>query len=148
MNMTAEQAKVALAQAERNAALLAWQEAAKVLEAAKADEMEKRLKAFGMCFIKPKEGTNTLTLGNGYELKAEYKFNYSLDKDKVDDALEKIEKLGNEGTFIAERLVKWSPELSISEYRKLDKQYLDLITPVLTIKPGTPSLKIVPPKGK
>jgi hypothetical protein len=148
MNMNSAEAAVALAQAERNKALLEWQEAAKTLEAAKVDEMDKRLKAFGLCFLNPKEGTNTLTLGNGYELKAEYKFNYNLDKEKVDEALDKIEKTGNEGAFIAERLVTWSPNLSITEYRKLDKQYADLINPALTIKPGTPSLKIVPPKGK
>lgn len=137
--------------------LVLWQAKAKELETVKAAELVLRNEVFKLAFANPKEGMNTLELGNGYELKAEYKFNYSLSESKqprngdepfaTTKALNAIEELGNEGKFLAERVVTWKPELSIKEYRDLDPKYKVLLDKALTITPGTPALSIKAPAG-
>ena len=158
--MNAEELAAIEAKAHRDRLILDWTQKQNELEIAKAAENEARLKLAQLCFPDPKEGTNTLELGNGYKLKLEHKMNYTLhngkDAHKTDGreafattkALNAIEKLGNEGAFIAERLVSWKPELSLTEYRALDKQYRELIDKALKISPATPSLKFETPKGK
>lgn len=135
--------------------ILQWQNKAKELEVIKAEELALRLEVFKMAFASPKEGMNNFDLGNGYTLKAEHKYNYNLSESKqprnggepfaTTKALNAIEALGNEGKFLAERVVNWKPELSIKEYRDLDQKYKALIDKALTITPGTPSLKIDAP---
>jgi mRNA-degrading endonuclease HigB of HigAB toxin-antitoxin module len=129
-----------------------WIDAKALLDKAKAAEMTAReevVSAFPFDADKL-EGTQNIDLANGWKLKVVKKLNYKLDKtdDKTDKALEKIEKLGAEGVFIAERLVKWTPELSVSEYRKLDKKFKDIIDGVLTTTPGAPSLELIDPNAK
>lgn len=135
---------------ERDAAIMQWRIAKEALEAAKETEMEKR-KAVVACFDLTKEGVNTIDLGKGYALKVTQPYNYTLkdtEKLSVDDALDKIEKAGNEGKFIVDRLVKFEPKLSVGEYRKLSPQYRGIIDEVLTVKPGSPQVELVEPKVK
>ena len=112
--------------------------------------MALRKAIFEVQFPNHSEGTARVPLGNGYQLKAVGKLNYKLDnKDgATEKALEELETAGNEGKFLADRLVKWSPELSITEYRKLDPQYKVIIDKVLTINPGAPTLEIEEPKAE
>lgn len=129
-----------------------WIDAKKALDAAKDLEMQAReavVEAFPFDADK-EEGTQNLPLANGWKLKVVKKLNYNLDNtdDKVDKALSAIEKLGPEGVFIAERLVKWKPDLSISEYRKLAPKFQNIIDSVLTKKPGAPSLELIDPNAK
>lgn len=135
---------------ENLAILGAWHVADQKLATAKAEEMELRKQVAELFFKNPEEGTNTHELADGFKLKLNFKLNYRLDKDnaKVEAALETLDKMGNEGTFIAERIVGWKPELSVAEYRKLENKYKTVINGVLTISPGSPSLEIVAPKGK
>lgn len=140
--------------------LMLWQRTKQALEKAKADEMEIRKTAVKVYVPKPAEGTNTVELGKGYELKAVVKYNYNLDpdNDKVDSALNRIAALGNEGPFIADRLVKWTPSFLLTEYRKLQddaeagsefaKAALKIIGEVLTITDAAPTLTIKEPKVK
>jgi hypothetical protein len=121
----------------------------------KALEAEARKVCVDDYFAQAKEGTNNADLGNGYTLKAVVKNNYRLAaNDKVDDALAQIEKLGEKGKFLAERVVRYKPDLSLTEYKNLDladnvdKAVKDIIDGILTIQPGMPSLEIVPPKTK
>lgn len=141
----------------REGLLMLWQRTAETLAKAKEDEMQIRGQVAKAFFPTPKEGMNNFDLGNGYTLKFGNKMNYSLDKDKVDAALDAIEKAGDQGKFIAGRLVKFQPELSLTEYRLLEdgaatdaltKRIKAEIDSVLTIKPGTPSLEIKEPKNK
>lgn len=136
--------------------LVAWQQISTELARIKALEMHARTKVFGTYFPAAGEGTSNFELGNGYKLKAVKKMNYRLAaNDKVDDALDGIAKLGKdgEGKFIAERLVKFDPRLSLSEYKALDPtdptqgKIKELIDGVLTITDGAPSLEIVEPKA-
>ena len=154
--MTPEQLKLA----KRDELLLAWQAASAALENAKVAETQARAEVVKLMFDgKPAtEGTNNFDLGNGYMLKIVGKVNYNLSESAKPKnpamkpwatrmALNEIEKLGNEGKFIAERLVKWSPELSLTEYRALAPQYKAIIDTALTTSDGMPSVEIVAPKG-
>ena len=122
----------------------------------KANEMELRKYIVNRAFPNKHEGTNTLELGGGYELKAGIKFNYNLssDLDEVEKALNDIASMGNEGAFLAERLVKWEAKFLLTEYRNLCKDDATLIQKtikkridnVLTITDAAPTLEIKPPK--
>lgn len=138
-----------LTQEQRDAILMEWHEAKADLERAKDREMTARKAAFSACFEAPKEGVNTLELGGGYAIKGTYKLNYILDPDvgKVEKALDKIEAMGAEGKVIADRLVKWKADLSLSEYRKLDAKYKKVIDTIVTTKEGAPSLELKEPKS-
>lgn len=139
--------------------LMAWADIKKAIEVAKAQEMEVRKYIVNRVFPKKEEGMNIKPLGNGYELKAAVKFNYNLaDNDTVENCLAKVASLGNQGPFIADRLVSWKPSFLLTEYRQLveDKEKgdkfaiecLKAIEPMLTISEGAPELTIKEPKVK
>ncbi len=139
--------------------LLAWQKSKDAIEAAKAAEMELRKYVVKREFPKAQEGMNNKDLGNGFTLKAGVKYNYNLaDNDKVEDCLNRIAKIGNQGSFIADRLVSWTPTFKLTEYRVLTeeaekgyssaKQILAVIADMLTIKEAAPTLEIKAPKAK
>lgn len=134
----------------RDGLLMEWQRRKDALNQAKADELEARNFIVAFEFPDGHEGMNTKELGNGYQLKAGIKLNYSLDgdNDKIEAALSAIESVGPEGKFVAERLVTWTPSLSLTEYRELAPSYKAIIDTVVTIKPGTPTLEIKEPKAK
>lgn len=150
--------------AERDKRLLAWKAAQDQLAAAKELEMSLRegVGEFVFPTDKRKSGVNNHDLGNGYTLKLGHKLNYNLvgkpetsDRNAdVEAAMDRIEALGNEGAFLADRLIKWKPELSVSEYKELDadnpthKAIKAIIDEILEIKPGAPSLEIREPKAK
>lgn len=142
-----------------DALLLLWNGKKAAIETAKAEEMELRKYIVGREFPKKQEGTQRKELGNGYELKAVVKYNYNLaDNDTVEKCLDHISALGNEGPFIADRLVSWTPSFKLTEYRDLcdrkDKgderaiKILDIITSMLTINEAAPTLEIKAPKAK
>ena len=138
--------------ANRDAKILAWEQALKALAAAKDAEAALRKEVLAEAFaFDPealREGTENFELGNGYKLKAVFKISRNLNNENeaVDKVLSKIEKAGAEGQFIAERLVKWKPELSVSEYKKLPEKFKKMIDEVVTSKEATPSLELVAPK--
>jgi hypothetical protein len=148
--------------AVRDAMLGDWEQSKRALEAAKNAEMELRKQVVQFNFSREKlEGTERVDLANGWQLKAVKKLNYNLVApvegvtvvDAVDLVLTEIEGISPEGKFIAERLVKWTPELSLSEYRKLDdlpngKAFKQAIDKVIETKEGAPTLELVPPKGQ
>ena len=132
----------------RDELLLRWAELKTELEKAKALEMELRKFIVKHEFSSVKEGVNNIELGNGYKLKATLKYNYVIDNNKIDSALDKLAKINNEGSFIAERIVKWKADLVLKEYRELEPQYKKIIDEVLTIKDAAPTLEIIEPKAK
>ena len=143
--------------AERDRLLLAWEESKKALEVAKEKEMEQRKAVVAFAFDPNKEsGTERIELGNGYQAKAVKKVSYSfikteggkLNKDAIDKALAKIEKVGGAaGELIAERLVKWTPDLSLTEYKQLDEKFKKIIDEVIVTSEGAPTLEIITPKA-
>lgn len=142
-----------------DALLLEWQKKKEAIEAAKAEEIELRKYIVKREFPKADEGTNNKDLGNGYTLKAVVKMNYNLaDNDTVEECLNHISALGNEGPFIADRLVGWTPAFRLTEYRLLceakDKgdqsaiKILGIIEKMLTISEAAPTLEIKEPRSK
>jgi hypothetical protein len=101
--------------------LMAWQKIKNDIETLKKSEMDLRKYIATRAFPEKREGTNTVELGNGYELKAKIKYNYKLDNDnaKIQAGLEKLAKTGNDGSFIAERMISWKPNFLLSEYRPI-----------------------------
>ena len=139
--------------------LMLWKEKQEAITAAKAEEMDLRKHIVDRAFPQKHEGMNTKDLGEGYQLKAGVKFNYTLaDNDTVEKCLDRIAKIGNQGVFIADRLVSWKPNFLLTEYRVLqeeaDKGSIDAkailkeITTMLTIDDAAPTLAIQAPKVK
>mgnify|MGYP001613216432 CR=1 FL=1 len=142
-----------------DALLLLWQDKKNAIERAKVEEMDLRKYIVAREFPKPTEGTNRKSLGNDYQLKTVIKYNYKCDdNDKVEEGLNKLSLLGNEGSFIADRLVSWVPNFKVTEYRVLQedaekgnnfaKQALEIITTFMTITEAAPTLEIIAPKVK
>lgn len=73
--------------------------------------------------------------------KLEYKFT-GVPNDRIDTMLDAIEKSQEGGNVIAERLVIWKPELSVSEYKRLMPQQKALVDAILTIKPASKSIEL------
>lgn len=134
--------------------LYAWNSLATTLTNVKALETSWRKDMFTAFFPGHQKGTKSLDIGNGYILKAVGKINYKVDPDvdKVDKVIAAIEKTGDAGKFLAERLLKTKIELGEGEYNKLDpndktqNKIKALVDSVLTSSDGTPSLEIVAPK--
>jgi len=138
----------------RDMLITKWIEASRNLAAAKEAELQLRQAVLNECFsFDPealREGTENLELGQGYKLKAGFKISRSLGSDieAIEKVLQKIEKSGPEGEFVAERLVKWKAELSVTEYKKLPEKIAKIVNELVVSKPSTPSLEFVEPKSK
>lgn len=153
----------------RNAELQHWLDSKPILESAKANEMDLRNKITATLFPAPKKGTQRYDIGGGYKVKLVHGLTYTLgDKDKVNDEGAKvpirrqiedlesaiIEKYGETGEQLIKRLISWKPDLSGSEYEKLDADnpveldVRNMIAEVLTVKPASPQLTFEEPKGE
>ena len=151
-------------------AVAAWQSSVKPFQEWKAFEAAKRLEAAQLCFPNPVKSTQRFDLGGGYKLKLVYGLTYTLgDKDLVDPilnekvlietqvrgTLEAIEALGPVGELLANRLIKFKPELSEAEYKALSSEGATeihaeakkLIDTILIIKPASPQLTYEEPKA-
>lgn len=141
--------------------LMLWQESKDELTKWKEKEMEWRKICAAFLVPEKTEGTVNVELGAGYQAKVVHKYNYKLDSDndKIWAALDKIGAIGNEGKFIAERLVSWTPNFLKTEYTTLkeeaakgSQQAKDILTIVegdmLTITEAAPTLDIKEPKAK
>lgn len=139
--------------------LMAWNKLKLDIEDLKAEEMDLRKLIVRSAFPEAVEGTNTIELGNGYKLKGVVKYNYKLpDNDAVEAGLKKLESLGNQGPFIADRIVGWTASFKLTEYRLLeedaekgDKFSIDalaIIHSFLEISEAAPTLTITEPKVK
>lgn len=142
-----------------DALLMLWADKKKAIQEAQEDEMTLRKYIVGRAFPQKQEGMNTKELGAGYQLKAAIKYNYNLaDNAKVEECLNHISDLGNEGPFIADRLVSWKPSFLLTEFRQLQEakdrgdaravQILNIVNKMLTITEAAPTLEIKAPKVK
>ena len=130
----------------------------RAVEDAKEAEMELRKYIVNRAFPEKTEGMNTLELGNGYQLKAKIAFNYNLaDNDTVERTLDKIAKIGNQGIFVADRLVSWKPSFLLTEYRNLveaapasaeAQEILAVVGEMLIVTDAAPTLEVREPKKK
>lgn len=141
----------------RDYLLTTWQAKKAALEIAKEEEMIWRKKSVDFAFDpEKKSGTERIDLGNGYQAKTVKKITYGfvkdaegkLDKQKIDNALLSIESTGPAGVLIADRLVKWTPTLSLTEYNQITPEFKKIIDEVIVVDEGAPTLEIIEPKAK
>lgn len=126
---------------ELDTLIMEWQQAK--LQAAKLVEHERELRKtiFNIMFPKPKEGTNTAALGNGWKLKATYPIDRKLD-------MPVFEAIQNQfyDKKIPTDIVKMEPKLSVKVYRTLSDEQRLFFDAALISRPGSVQLEIVPPK--
>ena len=138
--------------------LAQWYKLRETLAQVKQAEALLRARIYRHYFKDPKEGTNTHDIGDGTG--AVLKASRVIDR-KVDiGALDALRKTQNEQwgeqkvpgsvpevpLLKLDELVKWKPEVSISEYRKLTDNERRYFEQCLIIKDGSPQLEIVIPK--
>lgn len=151
--------------AKRDTLIKNWMAAQATLKAAKETEVDLRNQVSEMLFPTKIKGTQRYELGGGYFVKLVHKLNYKLgdtelkDSDgnkikvqqQVENVMEAIEKCGNEGAFLVDRLIKTEYKLAEGEYTKLDdgSPIKKLINSILVTSDSAPSLEVESPdKGK
>lgn len=117
-----------------------WYAADTEMKQAKAREMDLRLQVVARCTDAAKPGTEHVSLPNQWKLTITKTTDYKLDPEKTTDVL------NNFSDDLAAMLVKWKPELSVSNFKLLSDEEQKYFADCLTTKPSTPSLKLVPPK--
>lgn len=142
-----------------------WHDLQEQLQAIKDLERKARKEALDAAFAKPREGTNTHDFGNGYKFKVQYnterKFTVPLNlelperapgkpagvNEAVDHMVERMRRASNEGAFYAERLVKWEPKISNTEYKELPEPLRKIVDEYIVTDYKFASPKIEAPKS-
>lgn len=143
----------------RDEVLQAWQAAKIAVTKAQETEMAMRKYVVSRAFPLAEEGTNTAELGNGYSLKAVVKYNYNLkDNATVERTLVRISQIGNNGPFVAAKLVKTEYSFLLTEFRMLEsnaaegseeaKAILKEVHGMLNVTEAALTLSIKEPKVK
>jgi len=120
-----------------------WNELQKQLAAVKDQELKLRTEIFAAAFPAPIEGTNTSELPEGWELKGVYKLIRTLDEAALPAVLKELHK----HKINTDALVTYKPSLNIKGYRIMDSAFRPILEQAMEIKPGAPSLELVPPKS-
>lgn len=126
--------------------LAEWEKAEAAVPAAAqiiAREQALRKKVIASVFPAPSEGVNKLDLANGWALKATCPVTRTVDDAAFDLLRPKLAELG----VIADTLVKTKLSLETKAYRSLSDATRALVDEALTIKPGSYTLELVPPKA-
>ncbi len=118
-----------------------WYQASEKLKTLKAKELELRKLVVAEYFPELNEGTNKAEIPGDSILVATLPYNYSLDADNLEAGMEHIPKTKRD------KLVTYKPSMSLAVYRTLTKKAMTAFTAeCVSIKPGTPTLKIEVPK--
>lgn len=132
---------------ERMRLLQNWNTAVAQVAAVKpliTQEQELRKAVMAEFFPEPKEGVNNLDMGQGWTLKGTYKVDRKVDEAVLPAVQEQLRELG----VNADTLVKYEPKLATAAYRALSEQARLVFDTALTIKPGSPTVELVPPKDR
>lgn len=97
---------------------------------------------------KSSEGTHNADVGNGWKAKAVFGQNYKLPAfEKVKETMTAIRNLGTvEAGDAFRNLIKYSPELSISAYRKVTGDVKKYIDAIITTTPKRTTFELIPPQ--
>lgn len=123
-------------------AVLAAQEAKKVVEA----EQSLRKEVMALFFPEPVEGTNKFDLEAGWSLKATHKIERKVDEAALPAVLQQLREMG----VNPDTLIRTKPDLDTKAYKSLVQINPDaahVFEQALTIKPGSPTVELVPPKA-
>ncbi len=127
---------------EWHQAVLAAQEAKKVVEA----EQALRKEVMALFFPEPVEGTNKFELEAGWSLKATHKIERKVDEAALPAVLQQLREMG----INPDPLIRTKPDLDTKAYKSLVQINPDaahVFEQALTIKPGSPTVELVPPKA-
>lgn len=116
----------------------------KQLAVLKEQERELRDEIIAAKFDTTKTGTQNASLGNGWTLKGVIKETIDFDKSDMDGVENALDKLPE---WLQDRIAKWTPKLSVSEYKKLEPEHRAIVDKVVVTRPAAPTLTLVPPKG-
>lgn len=127
------------------ARLQAWFVKQGELKQLKQEEVIERKLLAPFYFPEPREGTNRIDLGGGFDLKLDHGYNYKVDEAELDNVTAaQIKKL----KLPWDDLFVYKPELSVSTYRSLTAEQKKFVDQLLVITDATPQLAIVPQSGK
>lgn len=128
---------------ERDDLIVQWRHTKVHLDNYKIKEMELRKEIVAGCFSEDQvEGTENIELGNDWKLKAVKKMNYRC-VGKQEKIIATLAKLPSE---LSKRLVSWKPSLSTREFKLLENGQAKIVSEIVEIRPGTPTLELIAPK--
>jgi hypothetical protein len=120
-----------------------WHDVSSRLRELKEYEAELRRALFSAFFIQPREGTNDYPLNGGWTLQGNYVLNRTIrDEDELQLALKKSKI----AAAVKKKLLIASISISLTTYRELPEDKRLILDTALEIKPGMPSLTLVPPQ--
>lgn len=145
--------------AEASQLIYQWSQIDAQLEKVKAEEFALRQSVVMKAGFDPSklEGSQTISIGNGWKLKVQKTQNYTLtnDEHQTEKLLAQIAtgvpEKQNGRPDIAVGLVRWEPKMSTKTYKDELLPLVDelgisaLLAAALTVKPGAPQLELIPP---
>ena len=120
-----------------------WQHAQRQLAEIKEKEMQLRLEVGAHYFPEASaEGTHTIKLPEGWKLQYVTKVSRTLEnkKGETNSIASQLPPELRDGT------ISWKPSLKLKGYKNLPAEYRVLVDSIVTSKPSTPALKLIPPK--
>lgn len=122
-----------------------WFQQQQQLTVLKTAEVLERKRMAGFYFPQPREGSNRLDLGGGYDLKLDFAYSRNVDEAALDAAkAADFRKLHID----KEDLFPLKPTLNLKAYRKLSDAQRAFVDELLDTKEATPQLHIVPQAEK
>lgn len=118
-----------------------WYQKQAQLKTLKTHEHLERTALSTFYFNDPREGTNRLDIGGGFDLKLVHGFNYKVNEEDLDNVKAadiKKHKLPWDDLF------DYKPTLNMKTYRSLSAEQKAFVDQYLDIKPASPQLEIVP----
>ncbi len=139
---------------EQQALIAEWLEAKRAVDETKPlveKERALRMRVAIECFEygegELREGTERHHIKDGYHVAGKFSITYGFKKpDEVRAVLDEIEQSSPAGAFLADRIVRWKPELDAREYKAAPPEIRDLINSVLTKKQALPTIDLEAPK--
>jgi len=134
-----------------------WYKANEAAAAAIAAEKKAREALAEIAFKDATEGTNTIELGFGKQLKVECRINRTIDKaqlealkafaaDEADQAPDAI-ALRKQVAALLEELIRYKPDLSVTAFKALDADQKKIVGDLVTEKLGSYGVSIHTPKA-
>lgn len=124
-----------------------WHEAQESLIQAKEAEADLRHAVISEFFAnvpQDAEGTFSLSLGGGYNLKSRYKLARKINTEALDEMREQIEAAG----VRLDEVIHWTPVLRMAAYNTLTPDQRQVFDEVIESKQSIPVLKIEAPKPR
>ena len=138
-------------------ALDVWYKAEEARALAAAAEKKAREALAEAYFKNATEGTNTIELGFGKQLKVECRINRTIDKPQLDamqafcadeaDQSPEAVALRAQTKALLEALIRFKPDLSVSAFKALDADQKKIVGDLVTEKLGSYGVEIHTPKA-